>query len=111
MDFVNLIMYLILPIEIVYKYAYNKFMTENHSTNGKTRITIRIDNDVLDWFRNEVETAGGGNYQTMLNRALREYIQNRAQFSESTLRRIIREELAANRNLPATFKSNTIISR
>ena len=34
---------------------------------GKTRITIRLDNDVLDWFRDQVEAAGGGNYQTLIN--------------------------------------------
>ncbi len=34
---------------------------------GKTRITIRIDDDILDWFRGEVEAAGGGNYQTLIN--------------------------------------------
>lgn len=36
---------------------------------GKTRITIRIDDDILDWFRGEVEAAGGGNYQTQIGRA------------------------------------------
>jgi uncharacterized protein (DUF4415 family)/uncharacterized DUF497 family protein len=41
---------------------------------GKTRVTIRIDDDVLDWFRAAVNQAGGGNYQTMINAALREYI-------------------------------------
>ncbi len=42
---------------------------------GKTRITIRIDTDVLDWFRAEVERAGGGNYQTLVNDALREHVE------------------------------------
>jgi hypothetical protein len=36
---------------------------------GKTRITIRLDNDVLDWFRARVEAAGGGNYQSLINAA------------------------------------------
>ncbi len=36
---------------------------------GKTRITIRIDDDVLEWFRNQVEESGGGNYQTLMNAA------------------------------------------
>ena len=84
---------------------------KNIDSSSKTRITIRIDNNVLEWFRNEVENAGSGSYQTLLNRALREYIQNRGEFSESLLRRIIREELNSNRNIPATFKSNTTISR
>jgi hypothetical protein len=32
---------------------------------GKTRITIRLDEDVIDWFRNHVKKAGGGNYQSL----------------------------------------------
>jgi len=60
---------------------------------GKTRITIRIDDDLLDWFRNQVNTAGGGNYQTMMNTALREYVENKTASLEKTLRRVIREEL------------------
>jgi hypothetical protein len=42
---------------------------------GKTRITIRIDKDLIDWFRSQVEAAGGGNYQTLINSALREYVR------------------------------------
>lgn len=62
---------------------------------GKTRITIRIDDDILDWFRGEVETAGGGNYQTLINQALREYISNQQEPIEVILRRVVREELSA----------------
>lgn len=61
---------------------------------GKTRITIRIDTDVLDWFRAEVERAGGGNYQTFMNDALREHVEGTREDLEGTLRRVIREELA-----------------
>jgi len=61
---------------------------------GKTRITIRIDDDILDWFRDQVNAAGGGNYQTMINGVLREHIKSRDVISiEKTLRRVIREEL------------------
>jgi len=60
---------------------------------GKTRITIRLDDDVLDWFRNQADAAGGGNYQTMINAALREYITRSAEPLEDTLRRVVREEL------------------
>jgi len=61
---------------------------------GKTRITIRIDDDILDWFRDQVNAAGGGSYQTMINNVLREYVQRRDVISfEKTLRRVIREEL------------------
>jgi uncharacterized protein (DUF4415 family) len=41
---------------------------------NKTRITIRIDNDILDWFRARVHEQGGGNYQTLINKALSSYI-------------------------------------
>ena len=58
---------------------------------GKTRITIRIDNEVLEWFRDRVHAAGGGSYQTLMNEALREYIQ--LQGLETALRRVVREEL------------------
>jgi uncharacterized protein (DUF4415 family) len=60
---------------------------------GKTRITIRFDNDTLDWFRDQANEAGGGNYQTMINAALRDYVRERREPIEKTLRRVIREEL------------------
>ncbi|PYP99631.1 MAG: CopG family transcriptional regulator, partial [Acidobacteria bacterium] len=44
---------------------------------GKTRITIRIDTDILKWFRRQVHAAGGGNYQTLMNEALRQHIERR----------------------------------
>lgn len=62
---------------------------------GKTRITIRIDSDVLDWFREAADQAGGGSYQTLMNQALREYIQSQKEPLETTLRRVVREELRA----------------
>ena len=60
---------------------------------GKTRITIRIDEDVVEWFREQVDAAGGGNYQSLMNQALREFIKRSKEPLESTLRRVIREEL------------------
>lgn len=62
---------------------------------GKTRITIRLDHDILEWFRNKVHEAGGGNYQTLINQALREYTQYRDGLLAETLRRVIKEELGA----------------
>ena len=44
-------------------------------TPGKTRVTIRLDNDILEHFLEKVDRAGGGNYQSLINDALREYIQ------------------------------------
>ena len=61
---------------------------------GKTRVTIRLDNDLLDWFRERAHAAGGGNYQTMINDALREYVEHGVEPLEDTLRRVVREELA-----------------
>ena len=61
---------------------------------GKTRITIRIDDDVLDWFREQVDRAGGGNYQSLMNEALRKYLRDAKEPLEATLRRVIREELS-----------------
>ena len=61
--------------------------------SGKERITIRLDKDLLGWFRDRANDAGGGNYQTMINDALREYVENRNPTLEKTLRRVIREEL------------------
>jgi uncharacterized protein (DUF4415 family) len=62
---------------------------------GKTRITIRIDTDTLNWFREQVHKRGGGNYQTLLNEALREYVGSRERNLEKTVRKVIREELRA----------------
>jgi uncharacterized protein (DUF4415 family) len=59
----------------------------------KTRITIRLDEDILAWFRSQVHRVGGGNYQTMINDALREYIEEQVEPLEDTLRRVVREEL------------------
>ncbi len=63
------------------------------SPPGKTRITIRVDNDTLNWFRQRVHQSGGGNYQTLINEALREYVRAQGGILEDTLRRLIREEL------------------
>jgi uncharacterized protein (DUF4415 family) len=60
---------------------------------GKTRITIRIDDDVLDWFRAQVHAAGGGSYQTLINNALRDFTKRQGEALETTVRRVIREEL------------------
>jgi hypothetical protein len=58
---------------------------------GKTRITIRIDDDVLEWFRKQVHAVGGGNYQTMMNKSLRDTMERNEEPLEATLRRVLRE--------------------
>ena len=63
---------------------------------NKVRITIRLDRDIVDWFRSKVEEQGGGNYQSMLNDALRKHIENQDQPLEEILRRVVREELRAS---------------
>jgi len=53
-----------------------------------------LDADILEYFRDAVERAGGGNYQTLINNALRAYIGGAHKPTiEETLRRVIREEL------------------
>jgi uncharacterized protein (DUF4415 family) len=63
------------------------------TSSRKIRITVRLDRDILDWFRAKVEAQGGGNYQTMLNDALRAHIEHRDQSLEKLLRRVVREEI------------------
>ena len=63
---------------------------------GKTRISIFIDNAVLDVFRARAENAGTG-YQTMMNDALRRYLSETGQpVTETRLREILREEFTAS---------------
>jgi uncharacterized protein (DUF4415 family) len=59
---------------------------------GKTKISIRLDNKILDYFRNLVDLAGGGNYQTLINDALLEHVHRRSTLD--IVRQTIQEELA-----------------
>jgi uncharacterized protein (DUF4415 family) len=59
---------------------------------GKTKISIRLDNTVLQYFRNLVDKAGGGNYQTLINDALLEHVHRRSTLD--VVRQVVREELA-----------------
>ncbi|MGV6810030.1 MAG: BrnA antitoxin family protein [bacterium] len=65
---------------------------------SKTRITIMLDNEILNTFRAEAEQQGLG-YQTLINQALREYIKHSSQSLESTLRKVIRDELQEFKNV------------
>ena len=60
---------------------------------NKVRITIRLDADIIEHFKNIVLGAGGGNYQTLINDALREHIHVQDRGLEKALRKVIREEL------------------
>src|SRR3989338_712589 len=59
---------------------------------GKTKISIRLDNTVLEYFREVVDKAGGGNYQTLMNEALLEYVHRRSTLD--VVRQVVREALA-----------------
>jgi uncharacterized protein (DUF4415 family) len=59
---------------------------------GKTKISIRLDNKVLNYFRDIVNKAGGGNYQTLINDALLEHVHRRSALDG--VREAVREELA-----------------
>jgi len=76
-----------------YDFSKGKRGAVTPSPGKKVRITIRIDRDIVDWFRSKVEEQGGGNYQSMLNDALRTYVERQEQPLEDILRRVVREEL------------------
>ncbi|MGH7614592.1 MAG: BrnA antitoxin family protein [Gemmatimonadales bacterium] len=63
------------------------------AAKGKTRITIRLDDDILAWFRERVHDLGGGNYQTLINQALRRSMDPVSEPLESVVRRVVRQEL------------------
>ncbi len=75
------------------------------SEPGKTKISIRLDNTVLDYFRTLVEQSGGGNYQSLINDALLAHIHQRSLLD--VVRQVVKEELYVaqdKRNLPAPSK-------
>lgn len=76
-----------------YNFAGGKRGAVLKTAPGKTRITIRLDDDVLEWFRKQAHAGEGGNYQTLVNAALREYVDSKHEPLEATLRRVLREEL------------------
>ena len=77
-----------------YDFSRGKRGAVTKNPPGKTRITIRIDDDVIQWFREQVHAADGGNYQTLINSALREHMKRSEYPIEDTLRSVVREELA-----------------
>jgi uncharacterized protein (DUF4415 family) len=81
-----------------YDFSQGKRGAIDPTPAGKTCITIRLDDEVLAWFREQVHAAGGGNYQTLINEALRQHIQQQREPLETTLRRVVREELERAKN-------------
>lgn len=59
----------------------------------KVRITIRLDAHTVQWFKAQVQQAGGGSYQNLINQALRDYIERQNESLEDVLRQVLREEL------------------
>jgi uncharacterized protein (DUF4415 family) len=80
-------------MEAEYDFSQGQRGAVEPTGTGKTRITIRLDDEVLAWFREQVHAAGGGNYQSLINEALRQHIEQRREPLEATLRRVLREEL------------------
>ena len=77
-----------------YDFSKGKRGSIHKVPKGKTRITIRLDDDILQWFRNQVNASGGGNYQTMINDALKQHILDKQTYKlEEVVRRVVREEL------------------
>jgi uncharacterized protein (DUF4415 family) len=74
-----------------YDFSQGKRGAIDPTLTGKTRITIRLDDEIIAWFRQQTEQAGGGNYQTAINQALRDHIER--QSLEELVRRVVREEL------------------
>ncbi|NEP56752.1 MAG: BrnA antitoxin family protein [Symploca sp. SIO2G7] len=80
-------------MEAEYDFSQGKRGAIDPIPSGKTRITIRLDDEVLAWFREQVHLAGGGNYQTLINEALRQHIRESHKPLEEILRKVVREEL------------------
>ena len=80
-------------MEAEYDFSQGKRGAIDPAPPGKTRITIRLDDEVLAWFREQVHITGGGNYQTLINEALVQHIRQSREPMEETLRRVVREEL------------------
>lgn len=76
------------------------------SEPGKTKISIRIDNAVVEYFRAQVERAGTGNYQTLMNDALLAFMQQRSVID--AVRQVVREELSTPRAKPRQVRSRTV---
>lgn len=60
---------------------------------NKVRITIRLDADTVQWFKDQIQQAGGGSYQNLINSALRDHIERQKEPLEDVLRQVLREEL------------------
>ncbi|MEA5511106.1 BrnA antitoxin family protein [Crocosphaera sp. UHCC 0190] len=80
-------------METEYDFSKGKRGAIDPISSNQTRITLNLDNDIIDWFRQQIHLTGGGNYQTLINEALRQHIQQHNESLEETFRRVLREEL------------------
>ena len=80
-------------MEDEYDFSNAKRGAYSERKNIKERITIRLDADILQWFRKTVHEQGGGSYQALINEALRQHIGSQKYQWEDTVRRVVREEL------------------
>lgn len=80
-------------------------------SKGKTRITIYLDDEVLNNFRDRAESEGIG-YQTLINQTLKTYLKesNQHPVTESDLRRILREELSQSYDNSENLVSNPALN-
>jgi uncharacterized protein (DUF4415 family) len=81
------------PMKREYEFSRGIRVAVIKTPPGKTRITIRIDDDILEWFRSQVHLVGGGNYQSLINKALRDYMESNPESPAETVRMVVREEL------------------
>lgn len=79
-------------MKVEYDFSKGRRGAVRSPSGNKVRITIRLDREIVDWFRAKVEEQGGGNYQTMINNALRATIERQDPSLEKMLRRVVREE-------------------
>jgi uncharacterized protein (DUF4415 family) len=85
-------------MEAEYNFSSGKQGAIDPIPAGKTRITIRLDDEILAWFKEQVHTAGGGNYQSLINVALSQHIQQQREPLEAILRKVLREEFDRAKN-------------
>jgi uncharacterized protein (DUF4415 family) len=74
---------------------------------GKTKISIRLDNAVIEAFRELADQAGGGNYQTLINDALAAYLHRRTMLE--AVRQVVREELV--QAVPRKVRPRSVAAR
>ena len=86
-----------------YDFSQGKRGAVESVSPSKTRITIRLDDDILAWFRALVHERGGGNYQTLINDALRQHIKQERESLEEILRRVFKRRTQAGRKIKSHY--------